>query len=192
MHELANEEETLPESADTPDTQATISTISSTATSFSEAPTEATSISEEYASPPLKSELKFPPIKAPEGVAELLRLRTAFLFICSNYLPSHLSSTLKKSLSSPASPIDFTPLDTHLDHLAKLRQEAFAARSVGDYSRKRALEEDDETLEIRAEKKRKKEEEEKRKKTGLSVGLKKLQKVNTNGMKKMSDFFKKK
>ena len=54
------------------------------------------------------------------------------------------------------------------------------------------MEEDDETIEIRAEKKRKKEEEDNRKKAGVSMGLRKLQKVNTSGMKKMSDFFKKK
>ena len=51
---------------------------------------------------------------------------------------------------------------------------------------------EDEDSETRAEKKRKKEEEEKRNKSGVSRGVKNLKKVNTSGMKKMSDFFKKK
>jgi hypothetical protein len=51
---------------------------------------------------------------------------------------------------------------------------------------------EDEDGETRAEKKRKREEEEKRKKAGESRGVKNLKKVNVNGMKKLSDFFKKK
>jgi hypothetical protein len=191
MHELANECEGVA-SAETPDTQTTVSTTDSDATSFSEASTAATLFSESTTPPIQKSESALPSINAPEGVAELLRLRTAFLFICSNYLSSHLSEGLKKQLVSSASPVDFIPLDTYLAHLTKLRQEALAARSLGDYSRKRAMEEDDEEIEIRAEKKRKKEEEEKRKKAGVSVGVRKLAKANVSGMKKMSDFFNKK
>ena len=74
--------------------------------------------------------------------------------------------------------------------MARLRQEAQAARSAGgDYSsRKRGADGDEERAEI----KRRKEEEEKRKKAGLSRGVRDLQKVNTAGMKKMSDFFRKK
>ena len=44
----------------------------------------------------------------------------------------------------------------------------------------------------RAEKRRKTEAEEKAKKASVSRGVKNLMKVNTTGMKKMSDFFKKK
>ena len=40
--------------------------------------------------------------------------------------------------------------------------------------------------------KRKKDEEDKRQKAGESRGVKNLKKVNVTGMKKMSDFFKKK
>jgi hypothetical protein len=195
MHELAiEEEENGPsDSAETTDSQTTIFSINSSSTSFSAASIAATSISEEISTQATQQKLTstLPSLDAPKGVLELLRLRTAFLFICSNYIPPHLSSGLKQALASPASPVNFSPLDAHLAHLAKLRQDALAARSVGDYSRKRAMEEDYETLEIRAEKKRKKDDEEKRKKTGVSVGLKKLQKANTTGMKKMSDFFKK-
>lgn len=196
LHELANEdEEPVPlDSAETSDSQSSSSTVNSASTSISTASTAATSISGEN-SPSSSSHKPVsiqPSINAPQAIVELLRLRTAFSFICSNYMTPSQSSQLKKSLATSASPVDFKPLDEHLAHLTKLRQEALAARSVGDYSRKRAMEEDDETIEIRAEKKRKIEEEGKRKNAGVSVGLRKLQKVNTSGMKKMSDFFKKK
>ncbi len=51
------------------------------------------------------------------------------------------------------------------------------------------MNEDDEALGIRAEKKRKKEEEDKRKKSGESRGVRDLKKVDTTGMKKLSDSF---
>jgi hypothetical protein len=191
LSELVNEEDPLrvdsgtTTPAETPDTQNTTSTA---ARSFSEASTAATSFSEDTQIP----KITLPPINAPEGVPELLRLRAALFFICSAYLAPHVTKILKKSLSSPSSPMDFEPLDTHLAHLAKLRQDALVARSLGDYSRKRSMNEDDEGLESRAEKKQKKDEEEKRKKAGESRGVRDLKKVNVSGMKKMSDFFKKK
>jgi hypothetical protein len=184
MHELANEED----AAETADTQTTVSSVQTPATSFSEASTTATSFTEESETVQ-KTIPSCPPITAPEGVAELLRLRTALFMICSKYLMPHLSETLKTLLVSQPSTVDFAPLDSHLVRLAKLRQDALAARSLGDYSRKRALDEDNET---RAEKKQKLDEEEKRKKAGESRGVKALKKVNVTGMKKMSDFFKKK
>jgi hypothetical protein len=177
--------------ADTPDTQTTSST--DTAASFvSEASTAATSFTEDSVAPLPIQKLKTLPItNVPDGVADLLRLRTAFFFICSNYIAPHLSETLKKMLSSSKSTVDFNPLDSHLAYLAKMRQEAASMRSIADFSRKRSMIEDEDS-ETRAEKKRKKEEEEKRKKAGESQGVKKLKKVNVTGMKKMSDFFKKK
>ncbi|KAG0649782.1 hypothetical protein D0Z07_3515 [Hyphodiscus hymeniophilus] len=191
LSELVNEEDpvrghvgiTTP--AETPDTQNSTSTA---ATSFSEASTAATSFSENIPTP----RITLPPINAPEGVADLLRLRTALFFIFSAYLAPHLTEALKKLLICQSFSVDFAPLDTYLAHLAKLRQEAVAARSLGDYSRKRSMNEDDEGLESRAEKKQKKDEEEKRKKAGESRGVRDLKKVNVSGMKKMSDFFKKK
>ncbi|PMD23007.1 hypothetical protein NA56DRAFT_597860 [Hyaloscypha hepaticicola] len=177
--------------ADTPDTQTTSSTDIA-ASSFSEASSAATSFTEDFMAPPPIQNLKtLPIINAPDGVADLLRLRTAFFFICSNYIAPHLSETLKKMLSSSKSAVDFSPLDSHLAYLAKMRQEAASMRSIADFSRKRSMIEDEDS-ETRAEKKRKKEEEEKRKKAGESQGVKKLKKVNVTGMKKMSDFFKKK
>lgn len=49
--------------------------------------------------------------------------------------------------------------------------------------------EEDDAAETRAEKKRRKEEEEEKKKAGESRGIRDLKKVDTKGMKKMSDFF---
>ncbi|KAF7950984.1 uncharacterized protein EAE97_002536 [Botrytis byssoidea] len=173
-------------------TQITESTTDTVASSLSEASTAATSISGDLADASKDEKISIPSIDAPEGVADLLRIRTAFSFICSNYIAPHLSDILKNSLKSSASPIDFTSLDSHLAYLTKLRQDSLAARSMGDYSRKRATVGDDEEIETRAEKKRKQDEEDKRKKAGESRGVKNLKKVNTSGMKKMSDFFKKK
>jgi hypothetical protein len=131
-----------------------------------------------------------PTISAPEGIPQFLRIRTALNFIITSYLPSHLQRTLQTILQSPSpATVDFTPLDQHLSHLADLRQQALASRSLGDYSRKRTLDEDEET---RADKKRKKDEEEKKRKAGESRGVRDLKKVNVKGMKKMSDFFAKK
>ena len=198
MHELAKEEDGRAAGSgistpvtDSMDSQTTESSTSTAASSFSEASTAATSFSEDSTTI-IKPAPTIPTISAPEGVADLLRLRTAFFFISSSYLAPHLSEVVKKALTLPTSPADFTPLDTHLAHLAKLRQDALAARSIGDYSRKRNMYDEDEDGETRAEKKHKKDEEEKRKKAGESRGVKNLKKVNVSGMKKMSDFFKKK
>ncbi|MCJ1361079.1 hypothetical protein MMC16_000176 [Acarospora aff. strigata] len=129
------------------------------------------------------------PTSAPEGVPELLRLRSALSYMLSSYVPPHLSKSLNEALSSPSSPVDFAPLEKHLSYLSSLRGEALASRSLSDFSRKRGMNEDDEALETRAEKKRKGEEEEKRKKAGESRGVRDLKKVDTTGMKKLSDFF---
>ncbi|KAL8992669.1 MAG: hypothetical protein Q9188_007530 [Gyalolechia gomerana] len=125
----------------------------------------------------------------PDEIRNLLRIRTALQFILTSYLPPALASAIKPILSSPSSPIDFQPLDTHLNHIAELRAEALASRSLSDFSRKRNMMDDDEAAETKAEKKRKKEEDEKRQKVGLTKGVRDLKKVNVSGMKKMSDFF---
>jgi hypothetical protein len=178
--------------AETPDTQTTVSSTDSVASSFSQPSTAATSFSDELATTLVQgSKITPPKIIAPEGVADLQRLRVALDFICSNYITPHITEKLNKTLGSTTAAVDFGPLSVHLAHLTKLRQQAAAARSLGDYSRKRSMH-DDEDGGARAEKKRKMEEEEKRKKAGESLGVKKLKKVNVSGMKKMSDFFKKK
>ena len=127
---------------------------------------------------------------ASEDIKDLLRLRTAISYILSSYVPVALGLTLKTMLASLLSPVDFSSLDKHLSDLASLRAEALASRSFGDFSRKRSAFDDDEAAEKRAEKKRKEEEEKKAKKSE-SRSLRDLKKVDTTGMKKMSDFFSK-
>lgn len=128
-------------------------------------------------------------IRASDEVVGLQRLRVAFQFICSCYVPPAMAAALKKMLPAREGPdaVDFAPLDAYVAELTRLRQEAMLARSASDYSRKRATDEEDED---RREKRRKKEEEEKRKKAGESRGVRDLKKVNTAGMKKLSAFFK--
>ncbi|TKA77368.1 hypothetical protein B0A49_01507 [Cryomyces minteri] len=137
----------------------------------------------------IASKVELPPINAPEGIPHLLRLRAAVGFLASSYIPTTLRPLVHDFMASSASPVDFAPLDTHLSYLASLRSQAAVLRSSSDnISRKRIAIEDDEAAEARAEKKRKKEEEEKRKKAE-SLGIKKLRKVDTSGMKKLSAFF---
>jgi hypothetical protein len=187
------DEETVPTEStpESRDTQSTAASTDAAASSFSGASTTVTSFSED-ATVPKDMKATTPSIDTPEGIEDLLRLRTAFSFICSKYLAPHVTSLLKAVLASPGSTVDFGPLDAHLAHLTKLRQEALASRSLGDFSRKRGFDEDEEGGETRGEKKRKKEEEEKQKRAGESRGIKNLKKANISGMKKMSDFFKKK
>lgn len=146
----------------------------------------------EAESEPVKDAESQPAIEAPDGVPHLLRLRTALGFLCASYIPPRLAATLQQQLGAADSPFPvFEPLDRHLKHLARLREEALAARALGDsFSRKRGGEEGE--GESRAEKKRRVEEEEKARKKSESKGVRELKKVNTSGMKKMSDFFKKK
>lgn len=126
-------------------------------------------------------------ISASEEVLRLQRLRIAFNFICSSYVPSAMTAVLKQKLVESTALVDFAPLDAYMAALTQLRQEALLARSASDYSRKRNLDEEDDE---RREKRRKKEEEEKRKKAGESRGVRDLKKVNTTGMMKLSAFFK--
>ncbi|KAG4220375.1 hypothetical protein PC116_g31146 [Phytophthora cactorum] len=157
----------------------------------SEVSTAATSVVEKSITTTTTAAELTPSLGASPEITTLQRLRTAFNFICSCYIaPSQVTRLQTKLKEQKPPPIDFTPLDNYLEEISKLRQELAAARSVGDYSRKRVL--DEEELADRAEKKRRKEEEEKRKKAGESKGVRDLKKVNTVGMKKMSDFFKKK
>lgn len=129
-------------------------------------------------------------ISPSDSITRLLRLRIALSFMRQAYLASHLSNSIEELLKSPESPIDFKPLDDRLKELAVLRAEANASLQAGNYTRKRGY--DDEEAESQAEKRRKKDEEEKKKKLAESRGVRDLKKVNTSGMKKMSDFFKKK
>lgn len=166
------------------DTQSTVSSVATASSSLSEASTAATSVSGDAAA---GIETVENAMTAPEEVLRLQRLRTAFNFICASYVAPGLASTLKRMLPTTGA-VDFAPLDEYMVKLTKLRQEAAAVRT-GDYSRKRGCEEE---ADERAEKRRKQEAEDKIKKANQSRGVKSLAKVNTAGMKKMSDFFKKK
>ncbi|SPJ77199.1 uncharacterized protein FTOL_06299 [Fusarium torulosum] len=164
--------------AESTDSQSTVATAESEA---SQPSTAVTSFTEETVTESIISA-----IEASADILELQRLRIAFSFICSSYVAVTLTAQLETVLKKEAM-VDFTPLDDYLAKLAKLRAEAMAAHSI-DYSRKRGLDEDeDETLV-----KKRKMEEEKKKKSLESRGVRDLKKVNTKGMKKMSDFFKKK
>ena len=189
--ELRKAEEEAEKIVTTPSTKTEDSQESvSTTTSISTAATSFTSESSFSTAPTQRQK---PTISAPEGVPHLLRLKTAFNFILSSYIPIHIHTSLYNLLATSSSLVDFTPLTSHLTHLSTLRKEAIAARSLNEVSgNKRRMEEDDLEDEDRKEKRRKMEEEEKRKKAGESRGVKNLKKVNISGMKKMSDFFKKK
>ncbi|KPM34350.1 hypothetical protein AK830_g12220 [Neonectria ditissima] len=165
--------------------QSTVTSAETTESSESQPSTVVTSFSEEVVTEAIVSAMEASP-----EVIQLQRLRVAFNFICSNYVASTLAAQLLASLAkSDSSLVDFSPLDEYLSKLSKLRADALISRSMGDYSRKH--DRDEEEDEARAEKKRKLEEEKKRK-ASESRGIRNLKKVNTTGMKKMSDFFKKK
>ncbi|RSL88289.1 hypothetical protein CEP51_001804 [Fusarium floridanum] len=123
-------------------------------------------------------------IQASAEVTGLQRLRVAFSFICSSYIAPSLATELQAAVEKA---VDFSLLDDYLSTLAKFRAEAIASHSI-DYSRKRDRDEEEDEARV----KKRKAEEEKKKKSLESRGVRDLKKVNTKGMKKMSDFFKKK
>ncbi|KAJ5827026.1 Ribonuclease H2 subunit B [Penicillium robsamsonii] len=123
----------------------------------------------------------------PDHITRLLRISTALSFMKESYLPATMASRIDEILASAESPIDFKPLKDRLKEIAELRAQALASRDMSNFSRKRAL--DDEEEDTREEKKRRKEEEEKKAKAAESHAVKKLKKVNTSGMQKMSSFF---
>ncbi|KKK24471.1 hypothetical protein P175DRAFT_0500550 [Aspergillus ochraceoroseus IBT 24754] len=177
-----------PEGKDVKETQSTIiatatatasTTSVSTPTSDSTSTSTPTSVTEQLPEQPT----------CPDSIVRLQRISTALTFLKNSYASPELSAKLDAMLAAPETPINFEPLHAHLKYLAGLRAEALASRSLGDFSLKRTAEDDDDVAESRAEKKRRKEEEEKKKKAGESRGVRELKKVNTTGMKKMSDFF---
>lgn len=122
-----------------------------------------------------------------QEIAHLLRLRTSLDFLLKSYIPSSLHALLSPLLSKS---IDFSPLTAHLARIAALKKEAQALRSIGEnFSRKRALGEEDEG---REEMKKRKKEEEEKKRRGVSQGVRKLAKVDRSGMKSLASFFGKK
>lgn len=183
LRDLVEDEEALPTQKTDTESQPSLKTEDSVTTdgSFSEAPTGVTT--------PNEKEKVEEPIDAPVEIVDALRMQTAYIFIVASYIPATLASLLDSRLTtSPLTP-HVSALTAHLAELKDLREKAALSRSLGDFSHKREYNEEGEA---RAEKKRKLEEEEKLKKKNMSQGVKKLMKVDTKGMKKMSDFFKKK
>ncbi|KAK3953694.1 ribonuclease H2, subunit B [Pseudoneurospora amorphoporcata] len=163
-----------------PEDMTKVTKTTTTTTSLSEATTAVATPNNEV----------LPSLTPTPEVLSLQRLRVSLNFLTSSYLPPSLSAHLKPSLFNPPS-VDFAPLESYLLQLTKLRQEAVASRSHGDFSRKRIAGDEEDAFE-KAEKRRKKEEEEKVKKAGVSRGVKELAKVNTRGMMKLTSFFQKK
>lgn len=173
--------------AESGESQASTATGASAASAESRASTSATSIPEEGA---IVEDTVKAAIQASDEVLALQRIKVAFDFICASYIPAEVTKRLAETLEDGKFPdVDFAPLEEYLAHLSKLRAEAMASRSMGDYSKKHARDEEED--EAREEKKRKVEEE-KKKKALESRGVRDLKKVNTAGMRKLSDFFKKK
>lgn len=188
---LTTEESGL-EDSQTPATEKSESQASVTSVETTDSGTTQASVSTAATTPSAESSEEETIAAAMTPSAEVLslqRLRVAFNFILSAYLPPSLASILKTNLAAADTKPDFAPLEEYLSKLAELKAELLASRAATDYSRKRGL---DDIEDERAEKRRRKEEEEKRKKAGESRGVKQLKKVNVSGMKKMSDFFKKK
>jgi hypothetical protein len=181
------------ESVPTPKTgsdesQASTASVDSVFSTLSEASSAATSSTEEPSVADVGDDM-VAALQAPDQVIKLQRAKVSFDYICARYISPGLTALLKASLSKDKGIIDLTPLDEYHKKLAAMRQDALSSRSLSDYSRKRPFDEEDEE---RAEKRRRKEEEERRKKLSESRGVRDLKKVNVSGMKKMSDFFKKK
>ena len=127
-----------------------------------------------------------PPI--PPDIAHLQRIRVA-----SQYLSSYLSPALAKEFSAHLETThDFTPLDKYLSDLAKLKQELSFYRA-GNFSMQTSIDEQEGRGNMSKKRKREEEEEqEKKRKKNLSTGVRNLAKVDTKGMAKMTNFFKKK
>lgn len=126
---------------------------------------------------------------AANDIVNLLRIRTGLDFLVTSYVPTSLHTAIQDICKSPASTVDFTPLDKHLEHVAGLKKQAQVLRSLSDnISRKRGADDDEEALD-KAEAKRKKKEEDEIKKKNTSRGVQQLKKADTSGMKKLSSFF---
>ncbi|KAH7312335.1 ribonuclease H2, subunit B [Stachybotrys elegans] len=163
------------------DSQATATLVESNTTSVSEA-TAATAITEATT-----EDTFVRAIEATPDVVRLQRLRVAFNFICSSYVPAAIVEYFQGRLSKNEMDVDFGPLDEYLGKVAKLRADAIASRPTDMYSRKHGRDEMEDEM---REKKRKLEEEKKKKKESRSI--RDLKKVDTTGMMKLSAFFKKK
>jgi hypothetical protein len=166
--------------AESKDDTAETSQNSTTTVSAATIPTPATSV----AVTPVEDKSN-----AADEITGLLRVRTALDFLIVSYTPTSLRTAIQNIIKAPTSPVDFAPLDKHLEYVAGLKKQAQALRSLSDnISRKRSADDDEDALD-KAEAKRKKKEEDEIKKKNTSRGVQQLAKANTTGMKKLSSFF---
>lgn len=92
---------------------------------------------------------------AADEITGLLRVRTALDFLIVSYTPTSLRTAIQDILKAPTSPVDFAPLDKHLEYVAGLKKQAQALRSLSDnISRKRSADDDEDALD-KADAKRK-------------------------------------
>ena len=142
--------ESQPENQETQSSTTTTTTIPGTSNSDSATPS-----GESGDSTPATEATPDETISSQDNVTRLLRISTALSFMKESYISTPLCARFDELLASPAeSPVDFKPLQDRLQHIANLRAEALASRSLGDFSRKRGAEDED-AAEARAEKKRK-------------------------------------
>ncbi|EGX54296.1 hypothetical protein AOL_s00004g329 [Orbilia oligospora ATCC 24927] len=125
----------------------------------------------------------------PEEIQYICHLSHSLQFF-QNYLPQEIYTSLSERLNKVHSQ---EPLETYFEELKALRAAANAALDFSMSHSKRRLEDLEagggRTKEdVEREKKRKKKEEDAKK----STAVKKLEKVDTKGMMKMTSFFKKK
>ena len=190
MMDVKHEEPSIPDATMYQDGTTTLDSITSEAVDSQASTTSANSTASTSST---ATDITIPegatPVTSTGELYHLLRLWTALSYIISSYIPPAIAEPLNALIASGKGPVDFEILNDHLAKIAKMRTEALASRSFGDFSRKRSMYEDDDAAETRAENKRRKEEDEKKKKASESRGIKDLKKVDTRGMKKMSDFF---
>ena len=111
------------------------------------------------------------------------------LSLLTPYLPPSLPPLLQAHLSTLHDP---SPLTNYLTTLSTLKSDLNFTRA-GDYSLKPGGGLEDEFYgEAKRKRKREEEEEEKKRKKNVSGAVKRLGKVDTKGMMKMTNFFKKK
>ncbi|KAJ6261384.1 hypothetical protein Dda_4054 [Drechslerella dactyloides] len=134
-----------------------------------------------------------PPDDAPEDLLPPPDIQhLAYLTHAVQFMQSYLSPVLYKTLTETLytrHPLD--PLERYQEELKELRAAATAAMDMSMAHTKRTIEDLEGGVskeEAEREKKRKKKEGDAKK----SVGVRKLEKVNTRGMAKMTSFFKKK
>ncbi|RYC53715.1 hypothetical protein CHU98_g12494, partial [Xylaria longipes] len=107
--------------AEASESQSTALSTDSSTSVASEASTAATSIiSPSEADSAALAEALLPAMVASTEVISLQRLRTAFNFVCSSYVPPSLVTLLRAKLSTQPE-VDFAPLDAYISELNRVK-----------------------------------------------------------------------